>query len=118
MTINQVLDLDCREEESKEVIQKYLKKIKPLSKYGDDEDVPYNKVEKVITILSKKYDMRVREIVPDVWSGEDGIIIWRVTLIDNKTLYTLGIIYGLSLYEVLAKLAIFMYYIKDKKDKI
>lgn len=112
MTMNQLLNLDYREEECKTLIQRYLKKIKPLSKW-DDCDVPFEKIEKVITVLSKKYNMRIREFVPDVWSNNEETI-WRATLIDDRNLNQAGIIYGLSLYEVLAKTAIYMYSIREK----
>lgn len=111
MTMNQLLNLDYREEESKVLIQKYLKKIKPLSKWGCD--VPFEKIEKVITILSKKYNMRIREFVPDVWTNDEETV-WRAILIDDRNLNQAGIIYGLSLYEVLAKIAIYMYSIREK----
>lgn len=111
MTINQLLNLDYSEPENREVIQECLKKIKPLSKYEDD--VPFEKIEKLIVVLSKKYNFRIREFVPDVWSNDD-FPIWRATLIDDRNLNTAGIIYGLSVYEVFAKVAIYMYGIKDK----
>lgn len=113
MTMNQLLNLDCREEGNDEIIQKYLKKIKPLAKYKGIENVPLYKVEKVITVLSKKYNMRIREFVPDVWSNDEETI-WRATLIDDRNLNQAGIIYGLSLYEVFAKTAIYMYSIREK----
>lgn len=111
MTIKWVINLDCREEENWGILQKYLKKIKPLSKYKDIEDVPIYKIEKVITILLKKYNIRIRDIVPDVWSGD--IPIWRCAIIYDKTLRQLVTVYGLSLYEVLAKAAIYMYSVRE-----
>lgn len=113
MTINEILNLDYREDGNIEIIQKYLKKIKPLAKYKDIEEVPIYKVEKVITVLSKKYNMRIREFVPDVWAN-DSETIWRATLIDDRNLNIAGVIYGLSLYEVLTKTAIYMYSIRSK----
>ena len=113
MTMNQILNLDCREDGSDEVIQKYLKKIKPLSKYKATEDVPFCKVERVITVLSKKYNMRIREFVPDVWSNNEETI-WRAVLIDDRNLNQAGVIFGLSLYEVFAKTAIYMYSVREK----
>lgn len=112
MTIKELLDLDCRESESNEIIQEYLKKIKPLAKYKGVEDVPIYKIEKVISVLSKNYNMRVRDFVPDVWSNESETI-WRATVVDDRNL-RMSIIYGLSLYEILAKTAIYMYSIREK----
>ena len=111
MTIKQIISLDGRKEESNEIIQKYLKKIKPLSKYKVTEDVPFCKIEKVITVLSKKYNMRVREFVPDVWSN-DGETIWMAVLIDDTNLKQVDVIFGLSVYEVFTKTALYMYSIR------
>lgn len=113
MTINQILNLDCREPEGVEIIQEYLREIKPLAKYEIDVYVPLYKIEKVITILSKKYNIRIRDIIPDIWSNESETI-WKVVLIDDRNLNQVGIIYGLSLYEVVAKTAIYMYAIRNK----
>lgn len=115
MTMEQIINLDCRkdtEEERNKVIQQYLRKIKPLAKYKID-NVPFGKIEKVITVLSKKYNMRIREIVPDVWANDEETI-WRAILVDDRNLNQVGIIYGLSLYEVFAKMAIYMYSIRKK----
>ena len=108
MTIKQILNLDCREKIGQEKLQKALRLIKPLSRFSMDKDVPMVKVEKVITVLSKKYNMHIREFTADVWANEDETI-WRATLIDDNTLGIIGCAYGISVYEVFAKVAILMY---------
>lgn len=108
MTTNQVIQLDCREQENRETIQRVLRQIKPLSKCSEEFDVPFEKVEKAIVVMSKKYNIRVRDFVPDVWSNKDNTI-WRATIIDDTTLQTISLVYGLTLYEVFAKVAIVMY---------
>lgn len=110
--LNEVLNLDCREDYGKNLLQEYLKKIKPLSKYKHNVDVPFEKVEKVITILSKKYNMRVIEIMPDIWANDDEVV-WRAILIDDKNLNKIGAIYGISLYEIFSKVAICMYFMRN-----
>ena len=112
MTTNQIMELDYREDESKKIIQKVLKKIKPLSKYSEEEDVPFEMIEKLIVVLSKKYNMRVRDFVPDVWSNSQHSI-WRATIINDTNLQTIKLVYGISVYEVFAKAAICMYSVKD-----
>lgn len=107
MTTNQVLQLDCREEESKKIIQKVLRQIKPLSKYSDEDTIPFWAIEKAITVMSKKYNMRVREFNPDVWANKQETI-WRATVVNEENLSTVSV-YGISLYEVFAKIAIQMY---------
>ena len=108
MTTKQILQLDCREQSNQKIIQKVLRQIKPLSKFSVEEDIPLSAIEKAITVMSKKYSMRIREFAPDVWANKQNTI-WRATLINDNSMNTIDIVYGLSLYEVLAKCAIRMY---------
>lgn len=112
MTTNQVLQLDCRKEENEKIIQKVLKQIKPLSKYTDVEDVPIWAIEKAITVMAKKYNVRIREFMPDVWANKNETI-WRATIVSEEDLSTTTV-YGISLYEVFAKSAIQMYHMVKK----
>lgn len=106
MKTEQILNLDYRKEESQEIIQKVLTKIKPLSKYSD-EFVPLEAIEKLIRVLCQKY-----EIIPQwmTMSYHEPILgIYSIgvkTTTDHKWL---GTVYGMCLYEVFAKLAIKMY---------
>ena len=108
MTTKEILNLDYRDEKNKKIIQKVLKQIKPLSKYSDEDDVPFSAVEKAITIMCKKYMMRVNQLVPDVWANNEHTI-WRAWLINDTNLKTIDTVYGISLYEVFAKIAIRLY---------
>lgn len=108
MTTKQIINLDYREKENQEIIQKVLRQIKPLSKYPDGCDIPFSALEKAITVMCKKYMMRVRELTPDVWSN-DNYTIWRAILINETNLKTIDMVYGISLYEVFAKTAIRLY---------
>lgn len=116
MTTNQILQLDCREEQNREIIQKVLKEIGPLSKYSEEEQVPFEKVEKLVTVLSKRYNIRVRDFVPDVWSNNNESI-WRATVINDTNLQTIKLVYGLSVYEVFAKAAIYMYTVREEAGR-
>ena len=107
MTTNQVLQLDCRKTENQQAIQKVLRQIKPLSRFSVEEDVPLWAIEKAITVMSKKYVMRIREFVPDVWANQKETI-WRAIVVDETNLHTVSI-YGITLYEVFAKCAVWMY---------
>ena len=57
MKTEQILNLDYRKKENKEIIQKVLRKIKPLSKYSDEVDVPIEAIEKLIHVLVQKYEI-------------------------------------------------------------
>lgn len=108
MTTKQIINLDYREEENQEIIQKVLRQIKPLSRYSDECEIPFSAIEKAITVMCKKYCMRIREFTPDVWANDEHTI-WRATLINETNLKTIDMVYGISLYEVFAKCAIRLY---------
>lgn len=108
MTTNEVMNLDCREEKNQKIIQKVLRQIKPLSKYSDECDIPIEAVEKAISVMCKKYLIGVRDLTPDVLSNSEHTI-WRAWIINDTNFKTIEMVYGVSLYEVLAKTAIRLY---------
>ena len=108
MTTNQIINLNYKKKENQEIIQKVLRQIKPLSKYSDEYEIPFSALEKAITVMCKKYQMRIRDFTPDVWSNNEHTI-WRATLINETNLETIDMVYGITLYEVLAKSAIRLY---------
>ncbi len=108
MTTKEIINLDCRFEENKEIIQKVLRKIKPLSKYSDEYDIPFEAIEKVITVMCKKYKMRLKHVSPDMWSN-DSYTIWGAMLLSEVDYKVIDMVYGISLYEVFAKSAIRLY---------
>ena len=108
MKTEDIINLDCRKEENKEIIQKVLRKIKPLSRYPDGCDIPFEAIEKAITVMCKKYCLRIKEFVPDIWSNKNNTI-WRAVIINDTNLETVELIYGITLYEVFAKCAIRLY---------
>lgn len=107
MKTDQILNLDYREEEAKEIIQKVLRKIKPLSKYSDEDVIPLEAIEKLIRVLSQKYEIAPQWLMISL--HESAVNIYSIgvkTTTDHKWL---GTIYGMQLYEIFAKLAIKMY---------
>lgn len=108
MTTKEILNLDCRESKNKEIIQKVLRKIKPLSRYSDEYDIPFEAIEKAINIMSKKYSYRIRDVVPDVWGNESNTI-WHINIIHDVSCKTIGTVHGITLYEAFAKAAIKLY---------
>lgn len=113
MKTEQILNLDYRKEENREIIQKVLRKIKPLSKYSDETDIPIEAIEKLIRVLTRKY-----EIMPQ-WMNmsyfEPILGIYSISVKTTTNHEWLGTVYGMCLYEVFAKLAIKMY--SDVKSK-
>ncbi len=107
MKTEQILNLDYREKEGKEIIQKVLRKIKPLSKYPEGQDIPLDAIEKLIRVLHQKYEITPQWMTMSLY--ESAVSVYSIgvkTTTDHKWL---GNVYGMCLYEVFAKLAIKMY---------
>lgn len=107
MKTEEILNLDYRKEENQEIIQKVLRKIKPLSKYSDEIDVPIEAIEKLVRVLVQKYEITPQWMTMSYFEPILGLYSIGVkTTTDHKWL---GTVYGMCLYEVFAKLAIKMY---------
>lgn len=107
MTTKQLISLDFRQEENRQIIQTALRKIKPLSKF-DEEEIPISAIERAITVMCKKYPVSIMNLVPDNVAN-DRHTVWRATIIDDKTFRPIEKVYGICLYELFAKLAIRIY---------
>ena len=107
MKTEQILNLDYRKEESREIIQKVLRQIKPLSKFSVENDIPLEVIEKAIRVMICKY-----EITPQ-WmhmTYENPILgVYSIGVKTADTHQWLGDVHGMCLYEVFAKLAIKIY---------
>ena len=108
MKTEDILNLDCREEENKEIIQRVLRKIKPLSKYSDECEIPLEAIEKLLTVMCKKYCINIKEITPNVLANNKQTI-WKATIVNENEFVLLNYIYGVSIYEVLSKSTIEIY---------
>lgn len=110
-TLNYLVDLDYREERSRKIIETELKKIKPLKRF--EHEIPFEALEKLIGVIQKKYNMFIREIVPDELAN-DKFVIWRCAIMNEKTLEEIKTVYGISMYELFCKAVLVMFENKDK----
>lgn len=117
MKTEDILNLDCRKEENKKIIQKVLRKIKPLSKYSDECEIPLEVIEKLLAAMCKKYCINIKEITANVLAN-DKQIIWKATIINENEFALLNYVYGISIYEVLSKSTIYIYTKVKKGIKI
>ena len=117
MNAKQVINLDYRNPKNKEIIKKVLSEIKPLSRFSDEEEVPMWAIEKAITVMCKKYNMRFSNITSDIF-GNDTCIIWKGDIITEHNSKTVGTVYGISMYELFAKAAIVLHDEVKKGAKI
>lgn len=105
MKTEDILNLDYRKEENQEAIQRVLRKIKPLSKFSDDENIPFEKLEKLIGLYQNKYAIKIQYIIPNY----EGSIIYSASLLRSDNFKWIGNVYGMCMYELFAKIAIKMY---------
>ena len=105
MNIDYVLNIDCRNEDGRLLLQKELKKIKPFVKCKSDVPIAY--IEKAIRILCNKYEYMLK-VYADTVSGEE-YIIWKCEITNCKDLSLTSNTYGCSIYECLAKAVIKLY---------
>ena len=104
MKTEQILDLDYRVSENKEILKKALRKIPPLASF---DEIPLDALEKVIGSISRKYAIMIQYICPTYIKGNDNM--YCVSLKTTDTERWIGNVYGCCLYEVIAKTAIKMY---------
>ena len=105
MKTEDILNLDYRKEENQESIQRVLRKIKPLSKFSEDENIPFEKLEKLIGLYQNKYAIKIQYIMPNY----EGSIIYSASLLRTDNFKWIGNVYGMCMYELFAKIAIKMY---------
>ena len=111
MTTDQILLLDgTHDENSKKTIQKVLRKIGPLSRYSDEEFVPIEALEKMVTVITKKYAIQPQWIACTYDSDISGVYgNYSCGVKTSDTHAWLGTVMTCSIYELMAKLVIFMY---------
>ena len=107
MKTDEILNLDYRKEESQEIIQRVLRKIKPLSKFSEENDVPIEAIEKAIRVMVNKYAITPQWMTMSY--HEHVLGIYSIGVKTSDTHQWLGNVYGMCLYEVFAKLAIKIY---------
>lgn len=103
MNTNDILNLDCRVKENKEIIQKVLKKIKPLEKYS--EEIKIEVLENLLKKICIKYSFEIEYIIPRMHDNESKII-WEIKIKNEGTSKQ---IFGISLYECISKSIIYTY---------
>lgn len=116
MKTNEILELDYREKENKQIIQKALLNIKPLSKFSDETEVPFDSLEKLLHMICSKYKVWIRYITQDPRASDDGDI-WRSEIIYEDNLHSQKV-YGICMYELFAKLVIFLWSEKKRERLI
>lgn len=108
MKTEDIMYIDYRKEENKEIIQKALRKIKAFSKFEEGTEVPLEELEKGVFYLASKYKLEPQWITMG-FKACDKNILYSASLKTSDTYKWLGSVYGKCLYELFAKLVIKMY---------
>lgn len=109
--MEKMLNLDCRDEVDRQTLQELLHGIKPLMKY--EGNIQQSKIEKLLGKICRRYYVHF-VIEPSYMDNNVDIYHGIVTTGINKLIDT----YGCSIYEVLAKTAIWLFdAIKNKTLK-
>ena len=67
-------------------------------------------------MICSKYKVWIRNISQDPKASDDGDI-WRCEIIDESNLTPMRLMYGICLYELIAKIVIFLWS-ENKKEKL
>lgn len=105
MTTSEIMNLDFRKEESQEIIQRVLRKIKPLAKCSDEETIPLEMLEKVVRVVCLKYSVYVHYITQSVHANDEETI-WCATFVCDTNMKDIDKVYGINMYELFAKMSI------------
>lgn len=107
MKTSEILQLDCRIKENEDVIQRVLRKIKPLASCPEGR-VPIDKLERCMQVLSRKHDFVVT-LSADTESNRL-FVVWRCTIVRyGQSVVSGSNVFGCSVYEAIAKAVISMY---------
>lgn len=111
MRTEDILNLDCRKTENRETLEKYLLKVKPVKKLYDKEgELTTELLEMAMHGITLHYDFSIaaQGIRPYY---EDGKFIYYVVdmLRGKKERTWCGCVYGVTMWEVVAKIIIKIY---------
>lgn len=113
MKTNEILELNFKKEENRQIIQKVLRKIKPLANYDISEDIPLNVLEKLIAKYEYKYDHRISVITCNSYEGE---MVNYTANISISNYSKIKPIHGCCIYELFAKIVILYYSLARKEN--
>ena len=112
----EVIEGDFRYQDYETETQKWLLKINALSKRTPDgEKVKFEDIEQLIIKLQNKYGHSMQWISLTMLEGE--IPWYSVSIRDGKTKECIKTVYGLTMYELYCKVALFLFAYTRKEDK-
>lgn len=116
MTTDDILNIDCRKEENKTKLNRFLYNVKPIQKkMGNDKTkkIPLTVLENVLHGICIKYGYRTQGFMPVYLEDENDKtkkVFWAysVSVMDENKSWK-GMVYGKTLWETVAKVIIKIY---------
>lgn len=115
VTAEDIMKLDCSDEEQKIKLIKIIRKIKPFDRYSLDEEIPMDMLEKYMNKAMDKYCFRIGYVLHN---SNNSPRYWTISIRDVVGKIYLDTIYGMTLNELMMKVVIRIYFaIRDKEVK-
>lgn len=114
MKTEDILNLDCRKEESRMKLNSFLYKVKPIQRRmeklgkGRRVEVPMEVLEEVMQGLCLRYGYRIQHIIPSF--DADRFIFYNSSITKRRdTVLWVGNAYGCTMRETIAKIIVKIY---------
>ncbi len=109
MNPDDIFKLDFRKEQDREFAQKALRKFKSCRVYPMGQDVPFAAIEELLSSMMLKYAIDPLDFFIVKQDGNETHVVWScgVKKLDGHA--WLGTAYGLTLYEVVSKVLLFVF---------
>lgn len=105
--LKEVVEGDFRFQDFEEETQKWLLKIPPIKKRTPEgAKVSFEDIENLIIQITRKYQYKLQWINLTILEGETP---WYSACVINKEHERVKTVYGLTMYELYAKAALFMF---------
>jgi hypothetical protein len=109
LTPERVLKADFRKDSDRNGIQRALRNFKSCRDYPMDEDLPFQSVEKLLSSMMLKYAIDPLDFFAVKQDGNESNIVWSCGIKKLDGHSWLGTAYGLTLYEVVCKVVLFLF---------
>lgn len=117
MKTEDILNIDCRKTENRKTVNRFLWKVKPCAKmlekkgYTKEEIAPIEVLEQVLHGLMIHYSYTTQGFTPYYENGEKFVFFQSsvIKVDEERTRHWCGTVYGVTIWEVMAKTIIKIY---------
>lgn len=112
--MDKMLFLDCRQAENLIKLESILKNLKPLKPYSES-DITVEQLESLITKLHRKTKLAKISYIMPTFTKEE--LYYSASVLNTQANLKSKHVYARSLWELYAKIAIYMYQIVKEETK-